>query len=210
VNFLSMRTFVVLTVGLAIVTLTAAERFTGRVVGVSDGDTISVLHQGRAVQIRLEGIDCPEDGQAFGERAKQFTSDRVFGREVDVDVRDVDRYGRLVARVVIDGQDLSVALLRAGLAWHYTEHSTDRTLATAELEARVARRGLWEAGSPTPPWEYRRPVPATEGPFHGNVRSRVFHSPTCQDYNCPHCTAEFTSRADAEREGYRPHPVCVR
>ena len=66
---------------------------------VADGDTISVLRDGRSVRVRLEGIDCPEKGQDFSQRAKQFTSELTFGKEVSVDVRDVDRYGRLVARV---------------------------------------------------------------------------------------------------------------
>ena len=99
----------------------AQERFTGKSLAVADGDTISVMRDGRSVRVRLEGIDCPESGQDFGQRAKQFTSDLTFGKEVIVDVRDVDRYGRLVARVYVGGEDVSVALVDAGLAWHYTQ-----------------------------------------------------------------------------------------
>jgi len=134
----------------------AQERFTGKVVGVADGDTISVLREGRSVRIRLEGIDCPDKGQDFSQRAKQFTSELTFGKEVTVDVRDVDRYGRLVARVSVGAQDVSVALVRAGLAWHFTKYSRDPVLAEAEQSARTAKRGLWGQGSPTPPWEFRR------------------------------------------------------
>ena len=83
------------------VPLVAAEIFTGRVVGVSDGNTISVMRDGHAVRVRLEGIDCPENSQDFGQRAKQFAAALVFQKTVTVDVRDVDRYGRLVGRVFV-------------------------------------------------------------------------------------------------------------
>jgi micrococcal nuclease len=132
----------------------AQERFTGKVVGVADGDTISVLRNGRSVRVRLEGIDCPEKGQDFSQRAKQFTSELMFGKEATVEVH-VDRYGRLVARVLVGGQDVSIALVRAGLAWHFTKYSRDPVLAEGEQSARTAKRGLWGQGSPTPPWEFR-------------------------------------------------------
>ena len=123
---------------------------------VADGDTISVLRDGRSVRVRLEGIDCPEKGQDFSQRAKQFTSDLTFGKEVTVDVRDVDRYGRLVARVHVDGKDVSVDLVEAGLAWHYTRYSRDPELAKAERAGRLAKRGLRSLANPLPPWEFRR------------------------------------------------------
>src|SRR5205809_3843723 len=82
--------------------------FTGKVVGVSDGDTISVMHNGKAERIRLSGIDCPEKGQAFGQRAKQFTSALVFGKEVTVAVQDSDKYGRTIGEVkLLDGRVLN-------------------------------------------------------------------------------------------------------
>ena len=89
-----------------------------RVVAISDGDTIRVLHSGREVRVRLNGIDCPEKGQSFGTRAKEFTGDLVFDRTVTIRVRDIDRYGRTVADVVLaDGRMLNHELVRAGLAW---------------------------------------------------------------------------------------------
>ena len=134
-------------------------RFAGRVVGVTDGDTISVMRDGRSVRVRLEGIDCPERGQDFGQRAKQFTSEMAFGKDAVVDVRDVDRYGRLVARLTVDGEDVSLALARAGLAWYYTKYSRDPELAEAEMTAKSAQLGLWSHSAPTPPWEFRQPAP---------------------------------------------------
>ena len=135
--------------------------FSGEVVGVSDGDTISVLRDNQPVKVRLDGIDCPELGQAFGASAKQFTSSLVFGRTVSVKVRTTDQYGRLVGRVSVGRQDLGLELVRAGYAWHYKRYSSDATLGRAEQEARAARRGLWSEARAVPPWEFR--AGATEG-----------------------------------------------
>src|SRR2546425_7886966 len=94
--------------------------FSDLVVGVTDGDTIKVLRNGKAEKIRLHGIDCPEKSQPFGTRAKQFTSEMVFGKTVTVHVTDRDRYGRTVADVILpDGTNLNRELVKAGLAWWY-------------------------------------------------------------------------------------------
>jgi endonuclease YncB( thermonuclease family) len=71
----------------------------GKVVGVQDGDSITVLHDGKGEKIRLYRVDCPEEGQDFGNRAKQFTSSLVFERVVEVKPVTKDRYGRTVAMV---------------------------------------------------------------------------------------------------------------
>jgi endonuclease YncB( thermonuclease family) len=130
--------------------------FSGMCVGVSDGDTISVLKNGRAVKIRLEGIDCPELGQDFGARARQFTSAAVFGKNVLVKEKGCDDYGRTLGRIIIGDRDLSLELVKSGLAWHYKKYSHDATLARAEEEARRGKIGLWSHPNPIPPWEYRR------------------------------------------------------
>jgi len=138
-------------------TRAGAESFSGKVVGVSDGDTISVMCDGEAVKVRLSGIDCPEKKQAYGERAKQFTSDLAFGKTVTVSYSKKDRYGRVLGVVELPGgRVLNEELLRAGYAWHYTRYSKDRTLAELEEEARKARRGLWRDPDPVPPWEFRK------------------------------------------------------
>jgi micrococcal nuclease len=129
--------------------------FDGRVIAVHDGDTISVLRQGRSVRLRLHGIDAPELGQAFGRAAKQMTSSLVFKRDVRVVPVDIDEYGRLVARVFVGATNLNLELVRRGLAWHYTRYSHDAALARAEREARAARRGLWADPRPVPPWVWR-------------------------------------------------------
>lgn len=190
----------------------AQEPFRGSVVGVMDGDTLSVLRDGRGFTIRVHGIDCPEHGQDFSARAKQFTSARVFGKTVTVEPRGSDRYSRLVARVVIDGDDLGLALVTAGLAWHATPYSSDADLARAEATARNARVGLWTAPNPLAPWDYRRPTPVadTSGPFHGNVRNRVFHRSGCPNYACANCTQAFRTREEAVAAGFRPAGDCKR
>jgi micrococcal nuclease len=135
----------------------AAFPFTGKVVAVLDGDTIEVLHNGKAERIRLNGVDCPEKKQAFGQKAKQFTSSLVFGRTVVVVPIDKDRYKRLVGDVVLpDGVNLSYELVKAGLAWWYRKYSDDVILAVLELEAQLERRGLWTDPHPIPPWEWRK------------------------------------------------------
>ena len=133
-----------------------AESFKGRVVGVSDGDTISVMNEDRAEKIRLNGIDCPEKKQDFGTRAKQFTSSQVFGKTVEVYYDKRHRYGRILGNVIVDGKDLSHELLKVGMAWHYRQYSKSAELQSLEDEARASRIGLWSDKNPTPPWLFRK------------------------------------------------------
>ena len=134
-----------------------AEQFRGRVVGVSDGDTIIVLRERHPEKIRLQGIDAPEKGQPFGERAKQFASRLTFDREVTVRVNGRDRYRRTIAEIVLpDGRSLNQELVRAGYAWWYRRYANDSVLANLELQARADRAGLWAGPNPVPPWEWRK------------------------------------------------------
>jgi endonuclease YncB( thermonuclease family) len=135
------------------------ETFSGKVVSVTDGDTLGVLRDGREVKIRLHGIDAPEIGQAFGDNAKRFASSQVYGKTVSVRVLDRDRYGRFVGVVTVgSGPSLNEALVKDGLAWWYHQYgATERALAEAEIDARAARRGLWKDSNPTPPWAFRHP-----------------------------------------------------
>ena len=106
---------------------------TAKVVKVADGDSITVLAPGnRQVKIRLHGIDCPEGGQAFGKRAKQFTSSQCYGTTVRYREVDIDQYGRTVATVYLeDGTELNLSILQAGLAWHYRRYSDSQDYADA-------------------------------------------------------------------------------
>ena len=197
-----------------------AESWSGKVVGISDGDTITVMHENRAVKIRLSEIDCPESGQPFGRAAKRLTSDLCFAKVVTVQVETIDRYGRTVAHVKLpDGHDLSEELLNAGLAWHYKQYSDNRFLANLEDEARAAALGIWSQKDAVAPWDWRHGSKPPEkfgaekaqqlmGSFHGNLKSKVFHNQGCRYYNCSNCTAVFDSREKAIGIGYRPCKLC--
>lgn len=141
---------------LFVVQADARSVYEGRVVGVSDGDTITVLVGGRTqVKVRLAEIDAPEKSQAFGQRSKQSLSDMVFGKTVRVEQQDVDRYGRVVGRIFIGATDVNAEQVRQGMAWVYRRYARDKSLFTIEQEAKEARRGLWSDPHPMPPWEYR-------------------------------------------------------
>ena len=139
-------------------TAAAFADFSGKVVAVKDGDTLEVLTNRVPVRVRLYGIDCPEKGQAFGQKAKRFTSDLVFGKTVKVREKDRDRYGRTVGEVIIeDGRSLNRELVRAGLAWWYQRYAPkEADLQALERDARKARAGLWADADPVPPWKWRK------------------------------------------------------
>lgn len=133
------------------------EGFRGRAGAVIDGDTVEVLQAGKACRVRLAGIDCPEKGQPFGMKAKQFTSDLAFDKEVRVLDQGKDRYGRTVGEVILpDGRSLNRELVRAGLAWWYWQYSKDESMGALEAEAKAAALGLWADKNPVPPWEWRK------------------------------------------------------
>lgn len=147
--------------------------FTGKVVAVADGDTITVLRDREQVKVRLSGIDAPENKQPFGNASKQRMSELVFGKEVRVDDRKKDRYGRTIGRVWVASADCTasdcpktldagMALLTVGLAWHYKKYEVEQPeeergqYAFAETEARAKRVGLWQNANAVPPWDWRR------------------------------------------------------
>jgi len=129
------------------------------VVGVADGDTIEVLHDGRGEKIRLYGIDCPEKNQDFGQRAKKYTSENVFGKVVEVETVDTDKYGRTVGLVYLGNKySLNEALINSGYAWAYKKYCGKprcKEWLKIELKARQRKIGLWSMPDPTPPWEFR-------------------------------------------------------
>ena len=157
------RTAAALALLCALAALSRADVIGGRVVGVADGDTITVLDASNSQhRIRLQGIDAPESRQAFGARLKQHLSDLVFNKEVSVEWEKRDRYGRVLGKVLVGGSDACLAQVRAGMAWHYKYYENEqspgdrRLYAEAEREAREAGRGLWFDPNPIPPWDFRR------------------------------------------------------
>jgi micrococcal nuclease len=139
-----------------------AETITGKVIGVTDGDTIDVIDATKTTRrIRLGGIDAPEKAQPFGHRSKQHLSDLVFGKQVEVQSHKKDDFERAVGKVLVNGKDANLEQVRAGLAWHYKQYvkeqsPSDRVLyANAETAARSSKAGLWTDPKPMPPWEWR-------------------------------------------------------
>ena len=142
-----------------------ADTYLGRVVGISDGDTITVLDVANMQhKIRLIGIDAPEKKQAFGSVSRQSLADLIFGKTVTIETSKVDRYKRELGKVWIGSADANLEQVRAGLAWHYKQYEREqpfgdrRAYALAEREAQTARRGLWREPAPIPPWEFRKTV----------------------------------------------------
>lgn len=129
------------------------------VVGVSDGDTIKLrCGTENEEKIRLLQLDAPEKKQAFGTKAKQALSDRIFGKQVNLERGNTDRYGRTLGRITLDGSDINLEMVSSGYAWRFRKYLTDESCLAIEADAQVHRRGLWADASPVPPWEFRHPA----------------------------------------------------
>lgn len=154
--------FLFLWLCLTVTVSVAAETLTGRVVGVLDGDTITLLAAGDCqTRVRLAQIDAPEKRQEYGQASKRALSDWVYGKQVTVEITDTDRYGRKVGKVLLGGTDVNLKQVRAGMAWVYRQYAHDAAYFSVEDEARTARRGLWSRSNSVPPWEFRH---KTRGP----------------------------------------------
>lgn len=131
--------------------------FRAKVIGVNSGDSIVVLlDDNTQLKVRLEGIDCPELQQEYGDSAKLATVAFCFKKRVRIEKVGEDMYGRTLAFVYVDDLCLNNELIRLGLAWHYAAFNTDTVLAQLELEARKNKIGLWKQSNPMAPWDFRR------------------------------------------------------
>lgn len=140
-----------------------ADTLTGRVVGIADGDTLTLMDANNTQhKIRLSGIDSPEKGQAFGQVCKQSLSDLAYGRGVVIDWQKLDRYSRVIGKVLVDGRDANLEQIRRGCGWHYKKYQNEQPLDdrlsynAAEESARASRVGLWVDREPVPPWDWRK------------------------------------------------------
>jgi micrococcal nuclease len=213
-----------LTLTIILISPTILKAWEGKVVGISDGDTISVLNSGVGKKVRLYGIDSPEKSQAFGNKAKRFTADLVFGQYVDVTTLGKDRNDRIIGLVYLkkNGQCLNKELVKNGLAWVFTKYCLNevcKNWSKFENEARNNKIGLWADVNPIPPWEFRHGnkydsqnqtsiKDHKDTAYHGNVSSKVFHCTGCKYYNCKNCTKVFYNRKDAINSGFRPCKIC--
>jgi endonuclease YncB( thermonuclease family) len=140
-----------------------AATLTGRFIRVTDGDTLVILTANKAQhKIRLQAIDAPERSQAYGTKSKEQPSDLVAGKFVVVEFNKYDRYGRMVGKVLLSGEDVNLEQIEAGLAWRYKKYQGEQSASDrvkysdAEREARRHKLGLWQAPHPISPWDYRQ------------------------------------------------------
>lgn len=207
----------------------------GMVISVADGDLMTVMHDGREEKVRLFGVDTPDEPQDFGLEAREFTSNLVLGKMVEVTPVSVDRHGNTVAIVSVRGVSLNRELAGSGFAWVYSSRNCNlpecREWKAIEYEARKRQVGLWSAANPTPPWDFRHSggnaVPVLGGEkidslidspgeeqregavlYYGDIVNRIYHAPECPEYRCKNCIADFKGKRKAERAGYKPCPVC--
>jgi len=193
--------------------------YTGRVVGITDGDTLTLLTADKEqIKIRVAEIDAPERRQPYGTRARQKLSELVFDKDVVVKVQVVDRYGRTVGRIYVDGIDVSAEMVHSGVAWVYRKYAKDDNLFELEEEAREAQRGLWSLpeAERIPPWEWRRGSNKAEDRsdgcnIKGNINSkgdRIYHSPGSSSYGATKINESkgerwFCSESEARSAGWR-------
>jgi endonuclease YncB( thermonuclease family) len=131
--------------------------FQAKVTTVEDGDTFEVVANEKKYVVRLQSIDCPEDGQAFSAKAKQFVDALCRNKIVTVRNNTIDPRGRIIAEVILpDGRSVSKELLKAGYAWHFKRYSQDKELAALEEEAKKQKKGLWIEENPIAPWDYKK------------------------------------------------------
>lgn len=153
-----MKKLKLFTIFLLITTLALARTITGRVLYVSDGDTLTMSVEGSQEKIRFYGIDAPEKSQDYGLEAKEFVLERVEDKVIQVRVVDRDRYGRSIGKIYYDDHVyLNEEVVKNGLAWWYEYYARgDRDLREAQEYARDKKLGLWKENSPVAPWEWRR------------------------------------------------------
>jgi len=136
--------------------------FSAKVVAVLDGDTVLVVHRaagqraGGLMKIRLAEIDAPEKKQAYGPASRSSLLKMVLHRQVWVHTLAVDKYGRAIAQLKLNGHSVNEEMVRRGMAWEYSHYHSDRRYIALQNEARLARRGLWAQSDPTPPWLWRK------------------------------------------------------
>jgi endonuclease YncB( thermonuclease family) len=181
-----------------------AQEYVGRVVGVTDGDTITLLDPGKQqIKVRLAEIDTPESGQPYGKRAKQELSGLVFNKMVTVKVQDIDRYGRTVGRVYANSLDVNAEMVKRGAAWVYRQYAKDQSLYSIENQARQDKVGLWglPESEQIPPWEWRHSQRGSSTGKKNQIitNMKLHHQETGQAFTCGSKTTckQMTSCSEA-------------
>ncbi|MBE7411194.1 MAG: thermonuclease family protein [Leptospiraceae bacterium] len=143
---------------ISFLSLFSEEILTGKVVGVSDGDTIRLYSKEDNTQykIRLSGIDAPEKNQTHGRKSKQALSDFIFGKIVEVSVQGEDKYKRILGYIKSENQNINLEMVKTGNAWVYRKYNRSKEYIEAERIAKDKKIGLWNLEDPIPPWEFRK------------------------------------------------------
>lgn len=163
-NIQSLPFTALLIITLALPLAAHSDTLQGHVVGITDGDTITLLDSTKTQhKIRVAGIDAPEKKQPFGQHSKEFLSDLAFDKDLTIEWAKKDHYGRIVGKLINkQGRDLNLEQVKSGMAWHYKKYEKEqspedrRLYAAAEEAAKGKRVGLWSDPAPVPPWEYRK------------------------------------------------------
>ncbi len=201
----------------------SGKQIKGRVISVSDGDTVTVLNvDNTQFKIRLEGIDAPESKQDFGQKSKQHLSDLIFDKEVTVIIGKTDKYGRSVGKILLGNIDVNLEQIKAGLAWHYKKYADEQSesgqalYGDEEEKARKLKIGLWTVPNATSPWNWRagennanlEGVPNDAA--IGNKNSMIYHLTGCPGFAkvFKQNQVVFKSAEKAETEGYRRAKNC--
>lgn len=198
-----------------------AQQYSGRVVGIADGDTFTFLTaENRQIKVRLAEIDTPEKAQPYGAKAKQALSDLIFGKEVRVIEADVDRYGRLVGHVYVGDVYVNRRMVQEGMAWVYRQYMHDKSLFTDEQQARASKRGLWSLSTKdqVPPWDWRRGVKSNSevslvaqtkegGEFSCEGKTTCSEMLSCEEamFYLKHCGL---TRLDRDNDGVPCESIC--
>ena len=149
---------ILITILLMFPLLLSAQILMGKAVGIADGDTFTLLVNGNEqVKIRIDGIDAPEKKQDFGNRAKEYLSGMIWGKELTVTVTKKDRYGRSIGKISTpEIPDVGFEMIKAGFAWQYRDYNNEKAYEDAESLARQNRKGLWLDNNPKRPQDYRK------------------------------------------------------
>ncbi len=134
------------------------KNISGKVIGITDGDTFSLLleNDNFEIKVRLLDIDCPEKKQPYSQKAKQYVSNLIFGKLVNVQYSKKDGFGRVLGTIYVNKVNVNEEMVKAGYAWHFIKYSDNKTYINLEKEARNKKIGLWSDPNPIPPWEWRK------------------------------------------------------
>ena len=190
-----------------------AEYVTGKVFSITDGDTVTILTDNKQTKIRLAEIDTPEKNQPYGQKAKKALSDFIFDKTVRIKVDTIDRYGRTVGTIFLEGLNINKEMVKAGHAWVYIQYARDKTLFDLEKNAKENQLGLWALpeGERITPWQWRRGKRSMEK--ESNLSFQCETKTTCrQMQSCAEAKYYLVNcglmRLDGDKDGIPCESLC--